>query len=131
MKRISGGHLFLLFGLIALLLLRLSNVPFTSAQTCLPGTQPLVEEGDLAMQMVDGINTFLLRETTASIKKRDRFWKRDYRSVEFYNQSVSPNRQRLRKMIGAVDERIPQPVLELDATTLIPALVGTDRKSVV
>ena len=67
------------------------------AQTTLPGTAPLTVEGDIADQMVEGIKRYLLRETDASIDKRARLWKRDYGSVESYNQSVAPNRERFRQ----------------------------------
>src|SRR5262249_10091596 len=36
----------------------------------LPGTQPLTMEGDLAAQMVTGIDKYLTRETAASVEKR-------------------------------------------------------------
>ena len=42
----------------------------TTAQSTLPGTGPLVIEGDPAITMVDGINAFLLRETAAGENRR-------------------------------------------------------------
>lgn len=73
----------------------------------LPGTQPLTQTGDLAMQMVAGIDRFLTRETEAAARRRAERWKRDPSSPEAYTRSVEPNRQRLRKIIGAVDPRVP------------------------
>lgn len=93
----------------------------------LPGTQPLTEQGDLAAKMVAGIHTYLDRELAASVKKRDGFWKSDFTSAEAYTKSVAPNRQRLRKLLGVVDERLP-PRLEYAARPDEPELIGrTDR----
>ena len=78
-----------------------------SAQTALPGTAPLTSQGDLAMRMVDDINAYLLRATVESVSKG------------------VPDRERLKKIIGAVDPRLSNSGLELDATTATPALVAT------
>ena len=90
----------------------------------LPGTQPLDMQGDLAEQMVAGIDRFLLRQIAESVGRRPRHWKRDVSSAEKYNESVSPNRAHLARIIGAQDRRSPEPALELIATTAEPALVG-------
>ena len=84
----------------------LDNGSLVLAQTTLPGTTPLTAEGDLAEQMVEGIKRYLLRETDASIEKRARLWKRNYGSLERYDQSVAANRERFAKIIGAVDGRV-------------------------
>ena len=67
--------------------------------------------------MVEGIKRYLLRETDASIEKRARLWKRDYGSLESYDQSVASNRERFAKIIGAVDARVAKVELHLDATS--------------
>jgi dienelactone hydrolase len=90
----------------------------------LPGTQPLEMHGDLADQMVAGIDRFLLGEIAESIGKRPRHWKRDVSSAKKYNESVAPNRARLAKIIGAADPREKVTALEFIATTAEPALVG-------
>jgi len=89
----------------------------------LPGSEPLTTQGDLAAQMVDGIHRFLLRETAASVERRAAHWHRDYGSPQAYVRSIEPNREHLRKVIGAVDPR-PAPVMELVATTTTPSLVA-------
>ena len=76
-----------------------------AAQDRLPGTEALTIEGDLAARMVDGINTYLIRETEAALERRPRYWKRDYSSHAAYEQSISLNRERLRRIIGATDPR--------------------------
>jgi dienelactone hydrolase len=75
------------------------------AGTELPETAPLTEQGDLAMRMVDGIRNYLLRETGRQAADRERLWSRDYLSADGYVQSVEPNRQTFRQIIGAVDPR--------------------------
>ena len=81
-----------------------------AANPVLAGTRPLTAEGDLAMQMVEGIHRFLLAKTARQEMERPSRWNRDYSSPQSYEQSVEPNRQRFRQMIGAVDGRVtPQP----------------------
>ncbi len=74
--------------------------------SALPGTVELAMDGDLAVQMVAGIDAFVTREIAASVEKRARFWNRDFASHEAYSDSVSVNRDRLRRIIGAVDDRL-------------------------
>lgn len=94
----------------------------------LPGTKPLELQGDFSAQMVAGIDKFLLREIERAAVKRTNFWKRDFSSREAYEKSVAPNRERLRRLIGAVDERVAVNALELVGSTANPAKVAeTDR----
>src|SRR5688572_10658588 len=95
----------------------------THASEPLPGTKRLSMEGDLASQMVEGIERFLLRETEASIQRRPARWKRDTSSAERYAGSVAPNRDRLVRILGVVDPREKVEALDLTATTSQPALV--------
>ena len=97
------------------------------AQSTLPGSLPLTEQGDQAAQMVDGINKFLLRATEESVDKRAALWNRDFRSAEAYTRSVSPNRERFRKIIGAVDARVPVTALQLVGTTTTGAQVASGQ----
>jgi dienelactone hydrolase len=71
-----------------------------------------------------GIDRFLAREFERAVKERSRYWKRDLSSPESYERSVAPNRERLRRMLGVVDARLPITALELIATTAAPALVA-------
>ena len=89
-----------------------------------PGTQPLTVEGDIASQMIDGVDRFLLREIDQSVDARSKHWKRNFTSPEAYNQSIEPNRQRLAHILGVRDARVPFDAPELIATTDSPALVG-------
>ena len=102
----------------------LSLLSAMMAQTALPETKPLTTDGDIAAQMVEGINRFLEKATSASAIQRQSLWKRNYESGQFYEQSIAPNREHFRRIIGAVDPRLPVPSLELDTTTARPALVS-------
>jgi hypothetical protein len=90
----------------------------------LPGTKLLTAEGDLAAQMVAGIDTYLMRALAAAPEQRKQFWKLDYSSPEAYSRSVEPNRERLRRLLGVVDKRLPVVDLEAIATSTTPALVA-------
>ena len=91
----------------------------------LPGTQPLTMEGDIASQLVSGVDTFLLREIDESVERRGRFWHRDFSSPEAYSQSIETNRARLAHLLGVRDRRAGNTTPELVATVDEPALVGT------
>ena len=81
--------------------------PSGVAQTPLPGYAPVNVQGDPALSMVDAIHAFLDREIEAAPAKRAALW----------NGDISPNRERFRKMIGAIDPRVPVTALELNDTT--------------
>src|SRR5439155_8232926 len=89
----------------------------------LPNTQPLTFTGDPAAAMVAGLHKYLDRETAASVEKRKQFWKPEFSSPEAYAKSMAPNRERLKKVLGIVDKRLP-PAMELVATTDEPASVA-------
>src|SRR6187401_2764743 len=76
------------------------------ARTPLAGTKKLEMEGDIAAQLVDGVDKFLLREIEKSVAGRAKFWKRDLSSPEAYNKSIEPNRQRLAHILGVRDKRV-------------------------
>ncbi|HEY1377265.1 MAG TPA: hypothetical protein VGF55_10750, partial [Gemmataceae bacterium] len=114
--------------LLAVVLPICGGVPLAAEP--LPGTQPLTFTGDPAAAMVAGLHKYLDRELAASVEKRKQFWKPDFSSPEAYAKSVQPNRDRLKKILGVVDQRLP-PAMELVATTDQPALVAeTDRYKV-
>jgi dienelactone hydrolase len=78
----------------------------------LAGTTALTASGDLAAQMVDGIHRFLQQRTEQG-EERQKLWHRDTSSREKYDKSVEPNRERFRRIIGAVDSRSAAPRLHL------------------
>ncbi|MBX3414731.1 MAG: dienelactone hydrolase family protein [Pirellulales bacterium] len=88
--------------------LSLSEGPFCLADELgapLAGTRPLEMQGDIASQLVEGVDRFLLKQIDDSVEARAAKWQRDLSSREKYEQSVESNRQRLARFIGAVDER--------------------------
>ena len=83
----------------------------------LPGTQPLTEDGDLAAKMVAGIHKYLDRELAAAPAKRDEVWKANAK------EPPAAKRDRLRKMLGVVDERV-KPHLEYISGPGQPSLIA-------
>ena len=79
-----------------------------AAQDTLPGSAPLTVQGDIALQMVDAINADLLEKTAQSVAHRP----------------AMPDRALFRKIIGAVDARLPVDALEYVSSTAAPAQVG-------
>ncbi|MFM1941504.1 MAG: hypothetical protein RI897_486 [Verrucomicrobiota bacterium] len=97
----------------------------------LTGTVPLEETADLSTKMIEGIDAFLTQITAESVPDRARLWKRDFSSRNAYEQSVNPNRDHLRRILGIVDDRIPNPTLQY--TTAGPQVLSvaeTDRITV-
>ena len=83
-----------------------SIAPFANAQQVgppLPGTQPLTMTGDIASQLVAGVDRFLLKQIDESTKKRQQYWKRDFSSLRNYDASVESNRKRLAHILGVRD----------------------------
>jgi len=74
--------------------------------------------------MVAGVDRFFTRELEQSVAGRQQLWHRDFASAQAYNTSVQANRERLRKMIGAVDARLPVTALEYLSSTASPATVA-------
>ncbi len=90
----------------------------------LAGTEALQMEGDIAAQLVDGVDRFLLKKTRESLDQREKHWQRDFSSREAYEKSIQPNRKRLAHILGVRDERVKFEAPELVATTAQSALVG-------
>jgi dienelactone hydrolase len=84
----------------------------TSAPQPLAGTKPLKTQGDLAAQMVAGIDQYLRHELADSPTKRQARWQPDYSSPKAYEKSVRPHRGRLKRILGVVDRRVPVKDLE-------------------
>jgi dienelactone hydrolase len=97
----------------------------SATQEPLPGTKPLTMTGDIASELVAGVDRFLLKKIDESIEKRARHWKRELlSSPEAYSKSLEPNRKRLAHILGVRDPRVPFDAPELLGTTAQPALVG-------
>jgi dienelactone hydrolase len=92
----------------------LSASAFLTAQPRLPGTQLLTVDGDPAAEMVESIHTYLQRETSAVAAKRTQ-------------RSNPGTRDTLRKIIGAVDVRLPVTTMQVVSTTDESGEVGKGR----
>lgn len=54
-----------------------------------------------------GIDAFLTNYTKEVVQERETFWNRNFSSVEAYEASIAPNRERLQEMIGIRGPRVP------------------------
>jgi dienelactone hydrolase len=74
--------------------------------------------------MVAGIDRFATRELERSITARATLWNRDRSSPDAFDRSAALNRENFKRIIGAVDQRVPMTGMELVATTTAPALLA-------
>lgn len=94
----------------------------------LPGTQPLqwpeTEHADMADRLMDGAHRFVDGKIEQARGRRARYWQRDFSSGDRgYEASIAPNRSEFKRLIGAVDERLPV-VMERFGDERNPALVA-------
>ena len=86
-------------------------------------TLPLKMDGDIASQMVDGIDRFLLNQIAVAKAERGTFWNYDTTSPQAFQDSIQPNRDRLTHMLGIRDQRVeahtPFDAGPLDDSTVI------------
>lgn len=71
----------------------------------LPGTAPLTQQGDLAAQMVDGIDRYLMRSLEQAEVRRTSLWKPNTNSYVAYEAFLKPKRERLQHILGLRDRR--------------------------
>lgn len=87
------------------------------------GTTPLTVEGDLASEMVAGIDRFLLDELESAAGKRKQQWHPDVSSVEAFEQWLEPQRAQLSRCLGLRDSRVafesPEPVATVNDGGLV------------
>jgi dienelactone hydrolase len=93
----------------------------------LAGTAPLTVDGDLAAQMVEEIQHFLLHKTDQAATDRKSLWKHDYRSVAEYNLSIASTRDRFREIIGAMDPRVEPSSPQILQTISTPAPISQTK----
>lgn len=86
--------------------------PAAAQLPALNNPQPLTLPGDIASQMIDGVDSFLLKKTSESIARRSGYWQYDFSSVENYRRSMQPNRDRLANILGVVERRVANVALE-------------------
>ena len=73
----------------------------------LAGTGSLTWSGPLDVRQREGCHRFIERKIEESLETRKQYWSRDISSAEAYSRSVQPNRERFKRLIGVVDERLP------------------------
>ncbi len=67
---------------------------------------PLEMTGDIASDLVAGVDRFLLRKLEQSVHHREAHWQRDFSSIANYKQSITANRQWLAHILGVRDKRV-------------------------
>ena len=100
-----------LFQIVAVSLLASYGIAKQFGST-VDGTDPLELQGDIASQMIEGIDRFLLRQIESTSTKRDLVWK-DFREFsrsrdhdpDRYRALLEGHRQRLAEMLGVRDQR--------------------------
>ncbi len=95
-----------------------SVAPAQTPPAVLPQTEPLTMEGDIASELVAGVDRFLLRELDASEEKRKRSWPRPEAGgadLAAWKTSIEPLREKLRYRIGLADQPLDDPELILQS----------------
>src|SRR4051794_4608161 len=111
----------------ALLLLLVALPALAAPPDTLPDTRPLDLKGDIAEQLVAGVDRFLLKQIEKAAKDREKLWKRDFTSAAAYDKSMGPYRAKLAHMLGIRDKRHPAAPPELVGTVDERALVGRGK----
>ena len=78
-------------------------------------TDPLTIETDLASDMIDGIDRFLLKKIDKAAIQRREQWKLDLASDATLQDSLKPHRETLAKILGVIDARVKP---QVDSTSL-------------
>ncbi|HWD91734.1 MAG TPA: dienelactone hydrolase family protein [Verrucomicrobiae bacterium] len=113
-----------LLGTVFFALLATSPRECSAQAQTLPGTQPLEMQGDIASNMVIGIDQFLSRKLDESAGQSAQYWHRNFSSAAAYQRSIGANRERLAHLLGVADQRVDKIEPELISTPTHPALIG-------
>jgi hypothetical protein len=118
LPRITAPLLGLLLFQGAKILIPPSVAPAQAPPAVLPQTAPLTMQGDIASELVAGVDRFLLRELDASLEKRKRNWPRPEAGssdLASWKKAIEPLREKLRYRIGLADQPIADPELILQS----------------
>lgn len=133
--RVSGFGFKSTFDLRRLLLI--ATLAMSACQVCSTvraqapdSTTPLTGETDLASDMIDGIDRFLLKKIDEAANGRGESWTLDLTSDASLQDSLKPHRETLAKILGVVDRRVkPQVVSSLfDHEFSVSAGVGSSER---
>lgn len=114
----------LLRAVLVSLVVQAASVAQESSTEPLPGTRPLEMSGDIASELVAGVDRFLLAKLEQSVVRREQYWHRDFTSADAYQKSIEPNRQVLAYRLGVRDGRVSDTQPRFTATVSQPALVA-------
>ncbi|MEO1998053.1 MAG: hypothetical protein ABGZ17_22575, partial [Planctomycetaceae bacterium] len=93
---------------VAIVILAAACVQATSADERLPGTQPLNwPEAELPDRLMDGAHRFVDRQIVRAAEQRSAFWPTSEATAEVWDKAVEDHRQRLKTILGVVDQRMP------------------------
>ncbi|HEY2146768.1 MAG TPA: hypothetical protein VGH32_02450 [Pirellulales bacterium] len=109
-------------------ILAVAIIAARSSAAPLSGTKPLTVEGDLAAQMVEGIDHYLNHKLAESPDRRKAAWKWDYTPQSSPPTTDNSYRKRLRTILGVVDARVPKIEVQYIATTDESSLVAKTSK---
>ena len=74
----------------------------------LSGTTPLTwPEAGMPERLMDGAHLFVERKIADAAKNRHQFWPASDAGADAWKKAVNENREELRRIIGAVDKRLP------------------------
>lgn len=111
---------------LTLFFLAILDCPSFSQQT-LPGTKPLESKQDLAMEMVDGIDRYLMKQLQAAPKKREKMWQSAVKANSL-EEVIEKKRAKLAKSLGLASERFAPKAPEILATLGEPIVIyGNDN----
>lgn len=106
--------------------------PDSDSQRRPVGTATLELQGDIASEMVAGIDRFLLNQWEAAANERPITWTLDLTSEESLRKSLEPHRRRLAQTLGVVDPRLAfTPADEnnpLGSRMVEPAQIQSDQR---
>jgi dienelactone hydrolase len=110
--------------MIAVTLLAIFSTARAAPPEALPQTRLLDwPEEDLSSRLMDGAHRFIEQQIAAARTNRSRYWKSDRLSGPGWETVLAENRERLRKIVGAVEPRLP-PRVERFGDDTCPALVA-------
>lgn len=100
---------------------------FENQDKSLTGSALLLEKRDLSSLMIKGIDSYLERELSASVRGRAEFRKVDFSSPDSYNKSIVSNRKRFEEIIGIADSLDAEVKMEYVSTVSSSAKIAENE----